>query len=62
MNQNKTIRNFVSEIDQFLAEFDRKHPAFTQSQQKEATKYQQIYYWRDIADRPDSPKKLWEKF
>lgn len=42
---------FVSEIDQFLQEFDKEHPELSKSQQKEKAKYKKVYYLRDTADR-----------
>ena len=62
MNQNKTNKHFVSEIDQFLAEFDRKHAKPSASQQKEAIKHRQVYDLRDGTDRSMPAQKREEKF
>lgn len=53
MKITKKVTDFVSEIDQFLSEFDHKHPQKSLSQQKEMTTYRRIYYLRDVADRSD---------
>lgn len=60
MSQNKTLKNYVSEIDQFLQAFDKRHPQLSVSQKQERDDYRQIYYLRDVAKRPDQPKKSWE--
>lgn len=62
MKNSKTLKNYVSEIDQFLQEFDKKHPQCSLSQQKEQNKYRRIYQLRDSIDRQPSTKKHWEGF
>ena len=63
MSRQPKLTAYVSEIDQFLQEFDRQHPDLTQSQQKEQAKYQRIYHLRDTATRnPDDATTLWEGF
>ena len=47
--QQKTIKNFVSEIDKRLAEFDKTH-ALSASQIAEINKYKKIYELRDNPD------------
>lgn len=59
---NKILRDYVSEIDQFLANFDKEHPKLSKSQAKEVEKYERIYFLRDTENRPESPKKLWKEF
>lgn len=59
---NKILKNYVSEVDLFLQKFDRTHPVPSASQQKEIDKYKQIYFLRDVEDRPSDPSILWEKF
>jgi hypothetical protein len=44
--KTKILTNFVSDIDQFLAEFDQTH-SFSTSQQAEISKYQRVYELRD---------------
>lgn len=40
-------RNFVSEIDRFLADFDKRHPEKSVSQEKEIEQYQVLMMKRD---------------
>jgi hypothetical protein len=56
------LTQYVSEIDQFLQEFDKQHPQLTQSQQKEQAKYRRIYRLRDTTDQAEATSKLWEGF
>lgn len=62
MSKYPKLTHYVSEIDQFLQGFDQKHPEQSLSQLEEENKYHQIYYLRDVADRPTKIKKLWEGF
>jgi hypothetical protein len=63
MSRPPILRNFVSEVDQFLQRFDKEHPELSKSQQKEVTKYRRIYRLRDTAERATLPvNKLWEGF
>jgi len=62
MKKNKTLKKFVSDIDQFLQEFDKKHPQPSQSQQQEQKKYRRIYYLRDVGELAQTAKKTWEGF
>jgi hypothetical protein len=41
-------RSFVSEIDQFLAAFDKRHPEKSVSQEQEIEQYQVLMAKRDI--------------
>ncbi len=41
-------RNFVSEIDQFLVAFDKRHPEKSASQEQEIEVYQTLMTKRDI--------------
>jgi hypothetical protein len=59
---NKILRNYVSALDLFLNRFDKEHPKWTQSQQKEVDKYKRIYYLRDVDNRQEPEKKLWDEF
>jgi nitrate/nitrite-specific signal transduction histidine kinase len=47
----KKIKNYISNIDIFLQEFDKKHPK-SESQLAEIQKYQKVFALRDnpIAD------------
>ena len=60
--KQKILTNYVSEIDQILQEFDKKHPQQSLSQQIEQKKYKRIYYLRDIAKRPQQTKNSEEDF
>ena len=62
MNFTKCNKNFVSEIDQFLAEFDKRHPQQSPSQQYEIKKYERIARLRDQAEVESTPKDIWEGF
>lgn len=53
---------YTSELDQFLASFDKEHPALSASQRKEKEKYQHIYQLRDNPERPESEESFWDKF
>jgi hypothetical protein len=61
MKKDKTLKNYVSDLDQFLQNFDKKHPKFSLSQQQEHNKHRRVYYLRDVANRPE-PKKEFEGF
>lgn len=52
MSKAPILKNYVSPIDQFLNQFDKEHPTLSESQRKEKSKYQRIYFLRDCADRP----------
>lgn len=62
MSKNKVQRNYVSPLDQFLANFDQEHPGLSKSQKKEIAKYRRIYHLRDDAERKESDSKLPEGF
>ena len=58
-------RNYISEIDQFLKEFDQQHPEKSASQQKEIAKHQRISALRDqapITKISTTDKKIWDDF
>lgn len=54
------MRHYVSDIDQFLKDFDRNHPEKTESQHQEIKKHERVFRLRDnkIKDN-DIP---WEDF
>ena len=62
MSSNKVISNYVSEIDRFLQDYDKKHPKLSKSQQKEIAKLQRVYRLRDDASQAETPSKLWDEF
>ena len=47
-NKLKPDRNFVSDIDQFLAAFDKRHPEKSASQEQEIEQYQALMEKRDV--------------
>lgn len=56
----KRMRHYVSDIDQFLKDFDRNHPEKTESQIEEINKHKRVFYRRDHkVDDNDIP---WEDF
>lgn len=55
----KTDKNFVSNIDKKLAEFNRTHTK-SASQDAEINKYKRIYKLRDHAIVEKKKKDLWE--
>jgi hypothetical protein len=59
---NKILRNYVSDVDQFLQTFDKEHPTLSKSQEVEVNKYQRVYFLRDVEDRTERPNQLWERF
>ncbi|MES2204835.1 MAG: CBU_0585 family protein [Pseudomonadota bacterium] len=61
---NPLKRQFVSEIDDFLIQFDQSHPEKSQSQKKEIAKHARIAQLRDGASlvKPAEDKEIWEKF
>lgn len=63
MSRQPIDRNYVSDMDKTLHEFDKNHPVPTQTQQKERNKYLRIFQLRDTAERkPDPRDKIWEGF
>ena len=62
MSRQPVLKNFVSEIDQFLQEFDKQHPQLSKAQQFERAKYKRIYRLRDSSERPTQKPKLWQGF
>ncbi len=58
MTFNKKQMHYVSEIDQFLQQYDKQHAEQSVSQQKEITRYQRIYRLRDVVTLPPSDQNL----
>jgi hypothetical protein len=57
------FKNYISEIDQDLQNFDKQHPSLSLSQQKEQEKYVRIYSLRDNPEQKiKTTKTLWENF
>lgn len=47
--KRKIIKNYVSDLDKFLREFDQQHPEPSASQQEEINKHKRIAALRDKA-------------
>lgn len=62
MSSNKNFSHYVSDIDCFLKEYDKKHPELSQSQQKEIAKLKRVYRLRDDKTASDSSFTLWDAF
>lgn len=58
----KLKKNYVSKIDQFLAEFDHKRPTLSASQKAEIKKHERIFRLRDQALADVDAAELWEDF
>jgi len=58
-DQQKTDKNYVSEIDKQLAKFDQSQPK-SASQGAEIKKYDRIYKLRDHAIKEKIKKTIWE--
>ncbi len=55
-------RNFVSEMDNFLAELDTKPESHSDSRAAEEAKYKRINELRDNAQKSESKEKIWKDF
>jgi len=55
-------RNYVSEMDKFLAELDKQPDTDSESRQKEVIKYNNINKLRDEAQEDSEQEKLWSSF
>lgn len=54
---------YTSELDQFLAEYEKTHPQLSASQQREVEKYKRIYQLRDNQQQqPVQTTSFWDKF
>lgn len=62
MSSNKNLTNYVSDLDRFLQEYDKKHPELSKSQQKEIAKLKRIYRLRDDAAASETSSPLWTEF
>lgn len=62
MTKQAMLTNFVSEIDQYLIDFNKTHPQLSVSQQKEKLKYEQIFLRRDHSDPTPMISSLWINF
>lgn len=62
MASNKNFSNYVSDLDCFLQDYDKKHPGLSISQQLEIAKSQRIYRLRDNPTASEPSSKIWEGF
>lgn len=62
MSSTKNFSNYVSDIDLFLQDYDKKHPELSKSQQKEIAKLKRVYRLRDDATAQETSTSLWEAF
>lgn len=58
----KQDKNFVSELDVFLHQFDQQHPEKSASQQAEIDKHQYIAKLRDNKEREEGESLPWSDF
>jgi len=58
----KIERNFVSEIDEFLVEFDQRPDASSPSRKAEESQYKRIGKLRDDPNVEEPKTDIWEKF
>lgn len=58
-NKQPLQRNYVSEIDRFLQEFDKRPEASSISRKAEEAKYARIFRLRDKANK-DKTVDIWE--
>lgn len=62
MYSKEIQKHYVSEIDIFLQEFDKKHPTLSASQKKEIAKHDRVYRLRDDPNYTEPAHSLWEDF
>lgn len=55
-------RNYISEMDKFLAELETKPGAMSESRQQEQEKYDKINRLRDEEDESAKTDKIWKDF
>lgn len=53
---------YTSDLDKFLAEFDKNHHKMSASQRKEVEKYQRIFASRDQAKSSAPKDTFWDAF
>lgn len=63
MTSNSNDKLFVSEVDKFIADYDKQHPEKSASQLEDIKKSERIAKLRDHAREPDvAGPKIWEEF
>ncbi len=58
----KQDKNYVSELDKFLQQFDKDHQQQSASQQEEIDKHDKIFAKRDNPDIEDKDDNIWAGF
>ena len=53
---------YTSELDDFLMDFDKRHPQLSRSQRMELDKYKRVYERRDKPEEPSADKSFWAGF
>lgn len=56
------LNYYTSELDQFLAQYDKSHPKLSASQQKEIEKHNRIFEKRDTTLQKQPKKAIWDNF
>lgn len=56
------LREYVSEIDDFLMQFDKRSEAQSPNRQREEDKYRDVHAKRDSASEPRVRSRVWEDF
>ena len=56
------LAKYISDLDQFLLNFDKTHPKLSTSQQLEQKKYAHIFDLRDHPEKPSPQKTFWNNF
>lgn len=62
MKPNKVDKHYVSDIDQFLVEFNKQNPKLSTSQQEEVKKFTRIFRLRDNHEASEEAHMEWEGF
>jgi len=53
---------YISELDEFLKEYDKTHPKVSPYQRNEEEKYATIFTLRDHPDQSKTKESFWDKF
>lgn len=53
---------YTSELDQFLADYDKNHPRFSASRRQEIEKHRRVAALRDKPAAAQTDETLWDKF
>ena len=61
MHKDKLAKDYVSDIDRFIVEFDENNPKSV-SQQQEINKHKRIFLLRDDPNAPRAQSEIWEDF